>query len=604
MMAPFPRALLVRWTLLPTCVVGLAACQGLVLGGEVEPPGEVSPPEVPPPRQESFECAPNARPESPPLPRLTRTQLETSVRRFLAALIPEEAAAVEAAATVQSALATVPLDQRVRPDPEVRVEHSGGIRRADQTVTAQHVEGIFELGAAIGAEVAERLESALGACAADGDPSNDRVCVTEFIARAGRLAHRRELTADEATFYTEVYDATGIDEAGIADVVAVMVAGPHFYYRVEHGTDPVEGQPSTFAVEGEELAARLSLHFWDGPPDETLLAMDLGTDAGYREAVAYVVDHPRAEPVVRQFFTEWLSLESLPEMDGFASAPNVSPLLGDISISGDTREHMIADAAGLALHYARSERGTLEDIFTSRLSFATTSDVAALYGVEPWSGEGDPPELPAERTGILTRVAYLASGRSETRPIIKGVHIRSSILCDELPAPPDEAQFGGFALMNEPGNVHSTREQYEALTEDPETVCVGCHRQIINPMGFLTENFGPFGQLRDREAIYDPEDGSLMGEAPIDTRVVPVVTLGDDRAIETVRELVPLLMESGRPHRCVARNYFRHTFQRFEDDEVDGCALLAVERALSEGTIADAMAQIAFTPAFRQRRFD
>src|SRR5262249_42723263 len=43
--------------------------------------------------------------------------------------------------------------------------------------------------------------------------------------------------------------------------------------------------------------------------------------------------------------------------------------------------------------------------------------------------------LPAERGGILTRPAFLATGEETTNPVVKGVFVRRRILCDDLQSP-------------------------------------------------------------------------------------------------------------------------------------------------------------------------
>jgi len=53
---------------------------------------------------------------------------------------------------------------------------------------------------------------------------------------------------------------------------------------------------------------------------------------------------------------------------------------------------------------------------------------------------------------------------------------------------------------------------------------------------------------------------------------VPRVTAGDERVSTGPVDLVQLLLQSGKLEACLARNYFRFTFGRYEDPR-DGCAL-------------------------------
>src|SRR5690606_14701750 len=117
---------------------------------------------------------------------------------------------------------------------------------------------------------------------------------------------------------------------------------------------------------------------------------------------------------------------------------------GDIVPTAELRQHMIDEVLDLALYYSRSPSGTLADIFTSDRSFAKHADLAAIYDVEPWDGEGEPPRLPGtERAGVLARAALLIAEGADTNPVLKGVLIRRNILCDNLPPPPPNVNRDG-----------------------------------------------------------------------------------------------------------------------------------------------------------------
>ena len=131
-----------------------------------------------------------------------------------------------------------------------------------------------------------------------------------------------------------------------------------------------------------------------------------------------------------------------------------------------------AQLARLGAFYASKPDGKFADLFTTRKSFATTPDVASIYELPPWSGEGEPPDIPdPERVGFLTRAALLATGSPSTRPIMKGVFVRTAFLCDELASPPANAmmvaQDTGAAL----DAVMSTRKRVEAITGRPDCAC-------------------------------------------------------------------------------------------------------------------------------------
>ena len=54
----------------------------------------------------------------------------------------------------------------------------------------------------------------------------------------------------------------------------------------------------------------------------------------------------------------------------------------------ETTPNMIQEVLDMATYYTTGVDGTFADLFTSQSSFATTSDLAGIYGVDPWTGVG------------------------------------------------------------------------------------------------------------------------------------------------------------------------------------------------------------------------
>jgi hypothetical protein len=247
-----------------------------------------------------------------------------------------------------------------------------------------------------------------------------------------------------------------------------------------------------------------------------------------------------------------------------------------------------------------SKGATLEDLWTSQRVFARSPAVASLYGTTPWSGTGEPPTLadPA-RVGLLTRVGLLASGSSNTRPIVKGVFYRKGLLCDSIGAPPNNAAATPPALSPQ----LTTREVVEQLTQQPGSACASCHATLINPLGFSTEGFDALGRRREKQRLFD-DTGKLLAEKAVDTKTTPGVFPGDPRPSTGPGDVTTLMLESGKPQACFARQYFRFTFARTETLASDGCVLAELQSALTEKqSLSSVVVRIAKTKAFRQRSF-
>jgi hypothetical protein len=66
-----------------------------------------------------------------------------------------------------------------------------------------------------------------------------------------------------------------------------------------------------------------------------------------------------------------------------------------------------------------------------------------------------------------------------------------------------------------------------------------------------------------------------------------------------------LVAASGKAEACVARNYFRFTFARWEDLAKDGCTLERLRARLVEGgSFRDLLRETVLAPSFKERTFE
>lgn len=547
----------------------------------------------------SFACDPSAVPTALPLRRLSKAQYSSTIRelvRFGLAAAPGEVDAVLAA--VEPLFARVPGDLRLGPD-----KHYAGFSNLDQAVQQEHVDAAYDVAVAAGAELtstATRLAALAGECATDADGGNDDACMTAFIESFGERALRRAITPDDVTFYKGPAGTAPFEPADWADVTALMLTSPHTLYFVEHGRESDTGEHPE--LDAYELASRLSYHFWQTLPDEQLFARarsgELLDPAVYEAEVERVFADDKTRAAVGTFFSEWLENTTLQELDSRAGTPVFDAFAGDFTPGPELRERMLAEVVDAATYYAFDAGGTFRELLESHKSFARTEDLATIYGVAPWDGVSEPPDFAdPERVGLFTRAAYLATGSANTRPIMKGVFLRKALLCDDVPPPPPNAA----ATPPEPSGMQTTREAVEALTGTGN--CAGCHSTIINPLGFATEGFDALGRARSTQVFYDAE-GVELGSAAVDTTSVPRVDDGDLTESTGPADLLALVVASEKPHACFARQYFRWSFARLEDLDLDACALSDVKATLDEGApMADALRVLALTPAFRRRSF-
>jgi hypothetical protein len=552
----------------------------------------------------SFVCDPNAKPPERPLRRLTMMQYRNTLSSLAAWSLGSTAAAEPFMQSIAAVLAALPEDRR-EPVPQ---DPHGSYRRLDQSLQQEHVDAFYAVGTAVGAALTtqDRIRTVVGTCASDGDASNDAACLDGFVERFGSRVLRRPMTSEDLTFYRSVYGSSTLaDPLAYADVITVMLNAPEFVYLVEHGDTAVAGEPGVFQLSPFELATRLSYQFWQTMPDDALWndaqAGKLMQADTYRAEVERVFSDPRRQSTIREFVSDWLKVEDLPALDAHNEDVTFQSFAGTDVPSADLRQHMIDDVLDTVDFFVWSRQSSMVDLLTNELSLNRSPDLAKIYGVAPWDGGQNPPSFPSgQRPGLLTRALFLTSGSANTRPVLKGVFIRRRMLCDDLPPPPP-------GVNASPPELHpdmTTREVVEEITEKAGTVCVSCHKTVINPLGFATEGFDALGRFRTSQRLFDAA-GQLAGSKPVNTQSTPLVESSDATISQGPADLVRLIVKSGKASSCLARNYFRFTYARWEDTKADACALEDLRRGLANGgSISDMLREAALSPAFSRRVFD
>lgn len=547
----------------------------------------------------SFECNPALAMNSPAWLRLTHRQFERTLRDLLRSTLGDEQGLAVFGRAMQQ-LAQLPTEQRFK----VPQDLHGSYRRLSQDVDQGHVDGWYALALKVGQELTapQNLATTVGSCATDVGAGTVAECVRDFVVRFGAKALRRPLAAEEVDFFVGFYGtADTLSAEGFADVVGGLLNAPEFLYRIEHGTDEPGERPGSVRLSGYELASRLSYHFWDTMPDDELFAKAesgaLFDRAEYEREVDRLLADPRATETAREFFRDWLKLEDLPALDQLLGRPVFDAFVGDSPPTALLRENMINEVLDLLEYHAFREPGGVREIFTSDLLLPTTTDLAAIYDVP--ASDADTPVSGEHRPGLLTRAAFLATGTANTRPILKGVFIRTNLLCDPIPAPPDNAA----ATPPDISPTQTTREVVEELTEETGSNCATCHEHLLNPLGFATESYDALGRYRREQILFD-ESGAVLGTAPIDTST-SVNIGGETYELSGPDDLMEALVTSGKLEACLSRHYFRYSFGRWEDLDADGCALETMRQKLIEtGSLAGMLREVALTPEFAERNFD
>jgi hypothetical protein len=426
-------------------------------------------------------------------------------------------------------------------------------------------------------------------CAEDvTDAASARACGTELISLFGRKTYRRPLVTEERTRLQALFDAqlASIDfEAAVQLTAMAMLQAPAFLYRAEpeRAATTTDGNA---ALDGWEVASRLSYFLWQRMPDQELFdAAEAGTltdSAEIERQARRMLADPRARAAVADFHRQWLFFDRILNEEHQSRLPELFP---DWSTTTQAAgyEELLRFTEGTVFDGA----GTLSDLFLSRETEVDAS-LAEIYGVQaPAAGSWAKVTLPAtERAGLLTRVGFLAAHAHSANgsPPLRGSYVMQRLFCLGVDPPPPDAD----TSPPEPsGTALTNREQFEERTAP--AACRGCH-VMLNSFGFGLEHYDAVGAYRS-------EDNGKPVNA--------VVTLVDTDVAGEVNGAIELslaLASSEQVAACAVSRWFRYARGRGVE-AADACALdrLNQQFSASGGNIVELMVELATSPEFRHR---
>jgi hypothetical protein len=386
-----------------------------------------------------------------------------------------------------------------------------------------------------------------------GGAAGEETCAKGFIDAFGLRAYRRPLDATEKADLLKVYAdvrATGADfKTGVQAILATTLQAPQFLYRIELGA----GKPDPY-----EMATRLSYLLWGSMPDNDLFAAAKAGKLGSKDEVLAqakrMLADARGRDTVRQFHALLFGLLGLDGLQrNTTSFPKYTPELGPLFREEIERflDHVVWDGSG-----------DVAGMLTASYSFVN-GPLAKFYGRTDVTGAAFQKVDfdPTKRAGFMTSAGIMASTTpgTATNPVMRGVYVRSKLLCNPPPDPPP-------ALMveePEPDPKSTTRERFIKHQTDPS--CVGCHT-LMDPIGFGFENYDGVGLWRTTDNGR-PVDvtGEIVGTDVAGKFTGPV-------------ELMKKLSQSAQLRQCLVSNWFTFAYGRAET-EADRCSRAQLEAA-------------------------
>jgi hypothetical protein len=394
-------------------------------------------------------------------------------------------------------------------------------------------------------------------------------CDRTFVQSFGQRAFRRPLTPEEVTRYLGLFapaNTGGSFDKGMELVIRAMLSSPYFLYRSEMGERAGDG---TYRLSPYEIATALSFFLWGTTPDDQLLEAArsgaLARPDGFEAAARRLIDDPRSRPGVVTFFRQWLGT------DGFLFTNKdaaIYPTFDDA-----VRRAMVEEQDAFVNHVVFSGTGKLDELYNADYTFAS-QPLARFYGLG--GGGATPTRIPGRTTPqtglrggllLLGSVLGMHAHANESSPVRRGVFVRSRLLCQTLPAPPENLN------IQPPGLDPTLTTRKRFARHSSEDLCKACHK-FIDPVGFGFERYDGVGAFRTLEAG-EPidESGEVVGLEDLEAQgAVP---------FSGPAELSRILAASPNAQACFARQMFRYA-RGGEDGGRDSCAIRRLQTVFVE----------------------
>ncbi|MBK8254858.1 MAG: DUF1592 domain-containing protein [Polyangiaceae bacterium] len=386
-------------------------------------------------------------------------------------------------------------------------------------------------------------------------------CAEDFVADFGKRAFRRPLTVQEIAKYKGILLSADKPETGVKNVLRTLLSSPYFLYKSEVGEPLGDG---TYRLTGYETASLLSYMFWSTTPDGELLEAaesgELQSKTGIEKQARRLLQHPRSRPTFETFASQWLGIEQVPALSKNGA---LYPEWNDALASS-----MVQETKTFFTHVAFDGSRKYSDLVTSDTTFINTT-LATFYGLPSPAQEFGEVSSPAERqAGLLGQASILAVNAyaDQSSPIRRGLFVRRSLLCQDLPPPPANA-----ATLPVVDPNATTRERFAQHTKDP--ACHDCH-QYIDDLGFGFEKFDAVGRYRETE------NGQPI-DASGDMNDVEGLGTGTHSPFNSLSELGETLAQSHTAKACFAKQTYRFALGRLETAD-DTCGLTHLSTAFEK----------------------
>ena len=411
-------------------------------------------------------------------------------------------------------------------------------------------------------------------------------CATKILTSLSTKAYRRPVTKADVDgllkFYLNERERANF-EASIRTSLQALLASPHFIFKLEEAPATVRAGQS-YALNGLDLASRLSFFLWGSAPDDELIAAAsrgaLATPAGLEQQARRMLADPRAAALSTRFASQWLRLQDL---DKIKPDARLYP-----QFDANLAAAMKHETELLFDNIVRQDRDVLE-LLTADYTFVNER-LARHYGIANVTG-------PAFRRVALTdinrrgifghgSVLTMTSVADRTSPVLRGKWVLEVLMGMPPPPPPPNVPDLAETKDSVGSRLLTVRERMEEHRKNPQ--CVSCHR-VIDPLGLALENFDVVGMWRIRD-----------GGTPIDA----TGTLYDGTALAGPVALRAAMLKHKE---TVLRNFTENLMayalgRRVEYFDMPGVRRIVRDAGTNQNHFSSFVVGIVKSPAFRMSR--
>lgn len=422
------------------------------------------------------------------------------------------------------------------------------------------------------------------------------------IRDLGRKMFRRPMTEAEVTSFMSLMDVQPAGTpAEIAEVVVyAMLVSPSFIMRLELDA-PTEAIPGTesapqtgIKLSSYEVASRLSFLLWNSVPDAALNAAadanELQTAEQVQAQAARMLGaefQDKVTPTIVAAHRFWANIDDASSLSRWGKTSHNKTIFPEYAEAQTAPLMAETDALFAEIGFG----GQFQDLFLTTAAYVN-QDTAPLYGVTGTFGADlTRVELDAAvRPGILTRGAFLSSFAHEddTSPILRGAFI-VTLMGGSVGNPDPDA----LKIPIPEGEYANNREAITALTS-VSAECVACHEKIINPPGFVLENFSAIGSIQTTDPGWE--------KGPIDTKVDTVAFPDGARAVNNAKELMDGMAAGRRTKEIYAAKYVSYATGR-DANAYDQCTANAIADKIDAGSyvLSNILGELTQAASFRYR---